>query len=69
MNIRNMRIQEANRIRNTVQSQIRSTQTLGTAGASVNGYRSLGFYQSGRNTSSGNNMVFGNHTGSGNLVS
>ena len=70
MNMRNMRLQEANRIKNTVQHQLRLNQTHDTVGASANGYRSLGFYQAGRYTGgSGNGMVVGSRSGSGNLVS
>jgi hypothetical protein len=70
MNIRNVRVQEANRIKNTIQNQMRAIQTYDTAGAPVNGYRSLGFYQIGRSTNgNGNQMVMGSHTGNGNKVS
>ena len=70
MNIRNLRLQEANRIKNTVQRQLHINQTYDTAGNQANGYRSLGFYQSGRYTGGpGHNFIAGSNTGNGNLVS
>ena len=65
-----MRVQEANRIRNTVQHQLRINQTFDTANTHVNGYRSLGFYQAGRFTGGvGESMVIGSRTGNGSTVS
>lgn len=70
INIRNIRNQEINRIKNAIQNQIRSIQTFDNAGPPVNGYRSLAFYQAGRNTGGiGNKIIVGNHTGNGTTVS
>lgn len=69
MSIANIRRQEGNRIKNTVQHQLRLQQTHGTANSQVNGYRSLGFYQAGRYSgSSGQSMIVGSRTGDGTLV-
>ncbi len=70
LNLLNARRQEINRIKSSIQKQMRMNQTIDTAGGPYNGYRSLGFYQLSRNTTgSGNHLVVGGYPGSGNLVS
>ena len=46
MNARNRNVRDLNRNRATIQNQIRLTQTFDSANNHVNGFRSLGFYQS-----------------------
>jgi hypothetical protein len=63
MNMRTLRVQEANRVKHTVQNQMRLNQTFDTANTQVNGYRSLGFYQAGRYTMASEYAIVGMNGG------
>jgi hypothetical protein len=70
MNYRNYRIQEANRIRATAQTQVAQNQVHDTRANHVHGYRSLGFYQGAREVSNASRaFVVGSGVFGGTLVS
>jgi hypothetical protein len=67
MNLRNHRVQEMNRLRATIQNQLRMTQTFDSANGQANGFRSTGFYQASRHVGTAAHVI-GSRTNNSNLV-